>query len=60
MWLFTQNISINQSSKKLNHKMISFFKVIGKKDLLLKLQFLQAMKIHNVFHPNLLQKALTD
>ena len=40
--------------------MISPFEVIGKKDISLELQLSQAMKIHNVFHPNLLQKALTD
>ncbi len=34
--------------------------VIGKKNISLKLQFPQAMKIHNVFHPNLLWKASTD
>ena len=40
--------------------MISFFKVIGKKGILPKLQLPQAMKIHNVFHPNLLWKASID
>ena len=40
--------------------MISFFKVIRKKSILLKLQLFQAMKIHNFFHPNLLQKTSTN
>ena len=37
MWLSTKNISNDQSFKKLDHKMISFFEVIGKKSILLKL-----------------------
>ena len=60
MWLSIKNISTNQPSKKLDHKMIGLFEVIGKKSILLELQLPQAMKIHNIFHPNLLQKASTD
>ena len=56
MWLSTKNINTNQPSKKLDHKIISPFKVIRKKDILLELQLPQAIKIHNVFYPNLLQK----
>ena len=37
VWLFTKNINTDQSSKKLNHKMIGSFKVIKKKNILLKL-----------------------
>ena len=40
--------------------MIGSFDVIRKKGISLELQLPQAMKIHNVFHPNLLQKASTD
>ena len=40
--------------------MISSFEVIGKKEILLELQLLQAMKIYNVFHLNLFQKASSD
>ena len=40
--------------------MISPFEVIGKKNILLELQLPLAMKIHNVFYPNLLQKTLID
>ena len=40
--------------------MIGLFKVIGKKGISLKLQLPQAMKIHNIIHLNLLQKASTD
>ena len=40
--------------------MIGPFDVIEKKGILLELQFPQAIKIYNIFHPNLLQKASTD
>ena len=40
--------------------MIGCFEVIGKKSISLELQLPQAIKIDNVFHPNLLQKASTD
>ena len=53
IWLSTKNISTDLPSKKLNHKMIGSFEVIGKKRILLELKLPQAMKIHNVFHPNL-------
>ncbi len=40
--------------------MIGFFEVIRKKDILLELKFSQAVKIHNIFQPNLFQKVSTD
>ena len=60
VWLSTKNISTDRSSNKLDHKMIGPFDVIGKKSISLELQLSQAMKIHNVFHSNLLRKASTD
>ena len=54
VWLSTKNISTDRPFKKLDHKMIGHFDIIGKKDILLELQLPQAMKIHNVFHLNLL------
>ena len=60
VWLSIKNITTDQPSKKLDHKMLSSFEVIGNKRVSVKLQLPQSMKIHNVFHPNLLQKALTD
>ena len=54
VWLSTNNIIINRLSKKLDHKMIGPFKVIEKKDILLKLQLPQIIKIHNIFHLNFL------
>ncbi len=40
--------------------MLGPFEVIRNKGVSVELQLPQSMKIHNVFHPNLLQKALTD
>ena len=60
VWLSTRNIITDRPSKKLDHKMLSFFEVIGNKGVSIELQLPQSMKIHNVFHPNLLQKASTD
>lgn len=54
--LFTKNISTNQLSKKLVHKMISSFKVIRKKNILLELQPSEAMKIYNGFYSNFFKK----
>lgn len=36
--------------------MISFFKIIGKKSILLELYHSYAMKIDDVFYPNLFEK----
>ncbi len=40
--------------------MLGPFDVIGNKRVSVELQLSQLMKIHNVFHPNLLQKVSTD
>ena len=37
MWLFTKNISTDQLSKKLDYKIIGFFKVIKKKGISIEL-----------------------
>ena len=60
MWLSTENISTDQPSKKLDHKIIGSFEVIKKKNISLKWQLPQAIKIHNVFDLNFFRKALTD
>lgn len=60
VWLFTKNINTDQTSKKLDYKIIDFFEVIGKKSISLELQLPQTMKIHNIFHPNFFQKTSTD
>ena len=54
VWLSTKNISTDRPSKKLDHKMIGPFEKKKKKGISLELQLPQAMKIHNVFDPNLL------
>ena len=60
VWLSTRNITTDRPSKKLDHKMLGPFKVIGNKGVSVELQLPQSMKIHNIFHPNLLRKASTD
>ena len=40
--------------------MIGSFEVIEKKSILLEFQLSQAIKIYNVFYPNLFQKASTN
>ncbi len=60
VWLSTKNISTNRPSKKLDHKMMGPYDIIGKKDISLELQLPQAMKIQNVFDSNPLQKTSTD
>ena len=60
VWLSTRNITTNWPSKKLNHKMLGSFKVIRNKSVFVELQLLQSMKIHDIFHLNLLRKASTN
>jgi hypothetical protein len=60
MWLFTKNIKIERSSRKLNHKWIESYKI--KKILrdACQLNLSQSMKIHNIFHTSLLRSVVTD
>ncbi len=37
VWLSIKNINTNRSSKKLDHKIIDLFDIIGKKDISLEL-----------------------
>ena len=60
VWLSTRNINTDRPFKKLDHKMLGLFKVIRNKGVSIELQLPQSIKIHNVFHSNLLQKASTD
>lgn len=60
IWLSTKNITTNQLFKKLDHKMLRFFEAIGNKEIFIKLQPSQSMKIHHIFYPILLHKALID
>ena len=60
VWLLTKNIKIKRPSKKLDHKMIGLFKVKQLIKLSYQLDLSTSMKIHNVFHSSLLQKATSD
>ncbi len=51
---------MDQLSKKLDHKMLGLFELIGNKEVSVELQLPQSMKIYNVIHLNPLQKASTD
>ena len=60
VWLSTKNIKTKRLLKKLDHKMIDFYKVKELVGSSYRLELLYTMKIHDVFHPNLLQKVATD
>ena len=57
VWLLTRNIKTNRPSKKLDHKMISLYKVKELVGSSYQLELPYTMKIHNVFYSNLLWKA---
>lgn len=56
----TQNITTDQSFNKLDHKIFSFFQVIGNKKVSAQLQLLQAIKFHYVFYSNSFQTTSID
>lgn len=60
VWLFSKNIDSDRFSKKLDHKMISSFEIVGKKDISSKLKLSQVIKIYNIFHSNFFQKDSTN
>ena len=60
VWLLTRNIKTKRSLKKLDRKMISPYKVKKLIKLSYQLELPHTMKIYDIFHPNLLQKAATD
>ena len=60
IWLSTRNIKIKRPSKKLDHKMIGPYKVKELVRSFYQLKLLYTIKIYDVFHPNLLQKAATN
>ncbi len=55
MFLNSRNITILWSSKKLNDKMLEFFKILIEIEHIYRLKLLLTMKIHSKFALNLLQ-----
>ena len=60
VWLSTKNIKTERPSKKLDHKQIGPFKVKELVGSSYRLDLPTSMKIHDVFHPNLLRPVATD
>jgi hypothetical protein len=60
VWLFTKNIQIDRSFKKLDHKMLESFKILKKRNNSYKFELSIEMNIHSVFHISLLKKDLEN
>jgi glycerate-2-kinase len=60
MWLFTKNIKIERSFRKLNHKWIDSYKIKKVLKDVCQLDLSQSMKIHNIFHISLLRMIVND
>ena len=60
MFLSIKNIRTERLLKKLDDKNIDPFKIKKLVELWYQLELPPIMKIHDIFHPNLLQKAATD
>ncbi len=60
MWLFTKNIKIERSFRKLNHKWIKSYKIKKLSKNACQLNLSSSMKIHDTFHISLLRFAATD
>ncbi len=58
MFLSSRNIIINKFIKKLEDKMLGPFLIIKKIKALYKLKLSTSMKVHDVFHSNLLRANL--
>ncbi len=58
MFLFNWNIIIDKLIKKLEDKMLDSFLIIKKIKVLYKLKLSTFIKMHNVFHSNLLRANL--
>lgn len=56
--LITKKIVTDQLFDKLDKKLRSFFQIIENKEIFVKLQLPQSIKIHNVFHFNFVPKFL--
>jgi hypothetical protein len=60
IWLFTKNIKIERSFRKLDHKWIESYKVIKVLKNVCQLDLSSSMKIHDTFHISLLRSASND
>jgi len=60
MFLNERNIITARSFKKLNDKMLDSFKVKDSVDFFYKLKLSDIMRIHDVFHSELLHSAVDD
>jgi len=58
MFLSSRNIITNRFIKKLEDKMLDLFLIIKKIKVLYKLKLSTFMKVHDVFHSNLLRASL--
>ena len=55
VWLSSRNIETVRPSKKLEDKMLGPYPIIARKGASYELQLPKALKVHPVFHPNLLR-----
>lgn len=60
VFLSSRNINIDRPTKKLEDKMLGPFPIIKRVGASYKLELSASMKIHDVFHPNLLRVDLDD
>ncbi len=60
MFLNERNIVTARSFKKLNDKMLNSFQITESVDLFYKLKLSETMRIHNVFHSELLHSVVDD
>ncbi len=60
MFLNDRNIIIAKPFKKLNDKMLGSFEVTDSVDSSYKLKLSEIMRIHDVFHSELLRSAVND
>jgi hypothetical protein len=60
VFLSSRNIKTARPSKKLDNKMLGPFKILEAVKTSYRLQLPTIMRIHNIFHPSLLRKAVED
>ena len=60
VWLSTRNIKTKKLLKKLNHKIIGPYKIKKLVGSSYQLELPHTIKIYDIFHPNLLWKAVDD